>query len=161
MFKKEVLQYLLIALFSVLLLFMSLTGLVGFFSLDFISEFIKELFTGINLFSSRLFFIQFALLGLTAVFFHWTAILGLCSKNLKPTLWISFIGSMMLLALNGYCLLNHGFNWMGYEFFHGQSIADNRIFQLAGVAYFLVVFSMTALTGSMLFKKGDAGETKE
>jgi len=100
-------------------------------------------------------------LGLTAVFIHWMAILGLSSKNLKPTLWLSFIGSAMLLALNGYCLFKHGFKWMGYEFFHGQSIADNRIFQLVGVAYFLVVFSMTALTGSMLFKKGDAGETNE
>lgn len=161
MLKIEVLKYLLIAFFSILLIFMSLTGLTAFFSLDFASDFIKELFSGVNLFSSRIFFIQFALLGLTAVFIHWSAVLGLGSKNLKPTLWLSFVGSAILLVLNGYCLLNHGFKWMGYEFFHGQSIADNRIFQLAGVAYFLVVFSMTALTGSMLFRKGDAGETKE
>jgi len=161
MTKTEVLKYLLLSMFSILLIFTSLVGLVGYLSLDFAADLIKELFSGVTVFSSQLFFLQFALLGLTAVFLHWTAILGLCSKGTKPILWVTFIGSVLLLALNGYCILVNGFKWMGYEFFHGQSMADNRVFMLAGIAYFIVVFSMTAITGTMLFQKGDKGEKEE
>jgi len=161
MTKTEVLKYLLLSFFSILLIFTSLVGLVGYLSLDFASDLIKELFSGVTVFSSQLFFLQFVLLGLTAVFLHWTAILGLCSKGMKPVLWISFLGSVLLLALNGYSILVNGFKWMGYEFFHGQSMANNRVFLLAGIAYFIVIFSMTAITGSMLFQKGDKSETEE
>ncbi len=161
MTKTEVLKYLLLSFFSILLIFTSLVGLVGYLSLDFASDLIKELFSGVTVFSSQLFFLQFVLLGLTAVFLHWTAILGLCSKGMKPVLWISFLGSLLLLALNGYSILVNGFKWMGYEFFHGQSMANNRVFLLAGIAYFIVIFSMTAITGSMLFQKGDKSETEE
>ena len=161
MVKTEVFQYLLLSLFSIILIFTSLMGLVGYLSLDYAAELIKELFSGVTVFSSQLFFVQFLLLGLTAIVLHWTAILGLCSKGMKPALWLSFIGSVLLLALNGYCIIMNGFKWIGYEFFRGQSMADNMVFQLAGIAYFLVVFSMTAITGSMIFRKGDKGETKE
>ncbi|MFP4460940.1 MAG: hypothetical protein ACOC34_00845 [Thermotogota bacterium] len=161
MIKTEGLKYLLLSLFSIILIFTSLMGIVGYLSLDYASELIKEFFSGVTVFSSHLFFYQFILLGSTAVFLHWAAILGLCSKGLKPALWVSFIGSILLLVLNGYCILVNGFKWIGYEFFRGQSMADNRVFLLAGIAFFIVVFSMTAITGSMLFKKGDEGETKD
>jgi hypothetical protein len=161
MSRTEVLKYLLLSLFSIILIFTSLVGIIGYLSLDFAAEFIKELFSGVTVFSSRLFFLQFALLGLTAVFIHWTAILGLGSKGMKPVLWLSFIGSVLLLVLNGYCILFNGFSWMGYEFFRGQSMAENPVFLLAGVAYFIVVFSMTAITGSMIFQKGEKSETEE
>ncbi|MEA1883267.1 MAG: hypothetical protein U9N62_01935 [Thermotogota bacterium] len=159
--RTEVLKYLLLSLFSIILIFTSLIGIVGYLSLDFAAELIKELFSGVTVFSSRLFFTQFALLGLTAIFIHWTAILGLGSKGIKPVLWPSFLGSVLLLVLNGYCVLVNGFKWMGYEFFRGQSMADNRVFLLTGIAYFTVVFSMTAITGSMIFQKGEKSETKE
>ena len=159
--RTEVLKYLLLSLFSIILIFTSVVGIVGYLSLDFAAELIKELFSGVTVFSSQLFFLQFALLGVTAIFMHWTAILGLGSKGMKPALWLSFIGSVLLLVLNGYCIFLNGFKWMGYEFFRGQSMADNRVFQLAGVAYFVVVFSMTAITGSILFQKGDQSETTE
>lgn len=159
--RTEVLKYLLLSLFSIILIFTSLIGIVGYLSLDFAAELIKELFSGVTVFSSRLFFTQFALLGLTAIFIHWTAILGLGSKGIKPVLWPSFLGSVLLLVLNGYCILVNGFKWMGYEFFRGQSMADNRVFLLTGIAYFTVVFSMTAITGSMIFQKGEKSETKE
>src|SRR6056297_2355467 len=119
MVKTEVFQYLLLSLFSIILIFTSLMGIVGYLSLDYAAELIKELFSGVTVFSSQLFFIQFLLLGLTAVVLHWTAILGLCSKGMKPALWLSFIGSVLLLALNGYCIIMNGFKWMGYEFFRG------------------------------------------
>lgn len=156
--KTEVVKYLLLSLFSVILIFTALIGIIGYLSLDYASELIKELFSGVTVFSSRLFFIQFVLLGLTAVLIHWTAILGLASKGKTLTLWGSFAGSLLLLGLNGYCILLNGFKWMGYEFFRGQSMADNRIFQLTGMAYFVVVFLMTAMTGSMLFQKGEKRE---
>lgn len=161
MSRTEVLKYLLLSLFSIILIFTSLVGIVGYLSLDFAAELIKELFSGVTVFSSRLFFLQFALLGITAVLMHWTAILGLGSKGMKPALWMSFIGSVFLLVLNSYCILFNGFSWMGYEFFRGQSMASNRVFLLTGIAYFVVVFSMTAITGTMLFQKGDKSETKE
>ena len=159
--RTEVLKYLLLSLFSIILIFTSVVGIVGYLSLDFAAELIKELFSGVTVFSSQLFFLQFALLGVTAIFMHWTAILGLGSKGMKPVLWLSFIGSVLLLVLNGYCILVNGFNWMGYEFFRGQSMANNRVFMLAGVEYFVVVFSMTAITGTMIFQKGEKSETKE
>ncbi len=160
MTKTEVFKYLLLSLFSIILIFTSLVGLVGYLSLDFAGELIKELFSGLTVFSSKLFFIQFALLGITAVLMHWTAILGLSGKRMKFALWASFIGTALLLGLNCYSLFMNGFKWIGYEFFHGQSMADSIIFQAAGVAYFIVVFCMTALMGSMLFKKGDDVEAK-
>jgi Ni,Fe-hydrogenase I cytochrome b subunit len=40
-------------------------------------------------------------------------------------------------------------------------MAENPVFQLAGIAYFIVVFSMTAITGSMIFQKGEKSETEE
>lgn len=160
MHRQEVFKHLLISFFSIVLIFTSLFGLTAFFAIDYASELIKELFSGVSVYSSRLFFIQFVLLGLSGLFLHWTAILALSARKKGFTLWSCFISSMILLALNCLGLVQNGFKWIGYEFFHGQPIADNRIFQLAGFALFIISFALTALTGSMIFKKGDANETK-
>ncbi len=154
--KVEKAGFLTVSLFSVVMIFAALTGIAGYFSIDFISGAVSELLPDVQIYTSMMFLIQFVLIFLSATFLHWVSVSCYAEKKSLFLKVGAFLTSLCSLAINLLLIFKSGFKWIGFEIFHGQSIATHQLFSYLGILLFLTILIATLISGSILFKKSEA-----
>jgi len=156
MSKIEKFGYLTVSLFSILMIFAGITGIAGYFSLDYISGAVSELLPDVQIYSSSLFLVQFLLILISAVFLHWVSITGFSGKKSRLLQTGAFLLTLCSTAVNLLMIYKNDFGWIGSEIFHGQAIASNRLFTYLGILVFLMIILSASISGSILFQKSEA-----
>jgi hypothetical protein len=143
------------------MIFVSLTGITGYFSIDYISGAVSELLPDIQIYTSMIFIVQFLTIFFSAVFLQWVSISEFSDKKSLFLQTGAFLLSLCSITINIVMLFKSGFGWIGTEFFHGQSIASNSVFNYLGILLFVIILISASISGSILFKKSEAKGYKD